>query len=84
MSIEALQKAVKICGSQAELARRIGASARQVSNWVNREGRCAARFCVKVERATNFKVTCYELRPDIFPAPPPPPDECDAIATLPP
>ncbi len=68
MNLKALRKAIEIAGGQAALGRMISASPRQVSNWVNREGRAAARYCVPIERATNGEVTCYMLRPDIFPA----------------
>ena len=69
MSADALQKAIDHCGSQAELARRIGATGQQVSNWLLREKRAAARYCVAIEDATDGLVTCHQLRPDVFRAP---------------
>ena len=70
MSIDALQRAVQIAGSQAALGRLVGATPRQISNWIHREKRAPARYCTRIEDATKGEVTCFALRPDVFRAPP--------------
>lgn len=62
-----IQKAVEHCGSQAELARRIGGKARQghVWKWLNAQ-RVSAEVAVQIERATSGVVTRHALRPDLF------------------
>lgn len=68
-----LERAVEICTSQAELARRIGGNVKQahVWNWLNSDsGLAPAEHCRAIETATDGEVTRYELRPDVFgPAP---------------
>lgn len=67
MSIEALEKAIRIAGGQTELARKIGPPVRQghVSMWLKR-GVTPAEHCRSIEAATDGEVTRYELRPDVF------------------
>lgn len=71
--MEHLARAIEICGSQAELARRLGEPVQQqhVWNWVNRAGgRVPPEQCIPIERAVDGAVTRYDLRPDVFgPAP---------------
>ncbi len=68
-----LQRAISFCGSQAELARRIGGTIKQphVWGWLHRGARqVPAEHCAAIERATAGAVSRYELRPDVFgPAP---------------
>lgn len=63
--MDALHKAIKAAGSQAELARLIGAAGQStVGNWIKRGGTVPVEFCARVEQATG--VTRQELRPDDF------------------
>lgn len=67
----ALQRAIDIAGSQAELSVKIGL-ARTSSNvgiMVSRDKKASAKYVAKISEATG--VPCHELRPDIFPAPQP-------------
>lgn len=61
-----LEKAVKVCGSQSELARRIGGKVRtgHIYHWLR--ANVPAERCADIEAATNGKVTRYQLRPDVF------------------
>lgn len=61
-----LKKAITICGSQSELARRIGGKVRtgHIYYWLS--NRVPAEHCPAIERATEGQVTCSELRPDVF------------------
>ena len=64
---EALLKAVEICGSQSELARRIGGTCKQqnVHYWI--ENGLTAEQVIPIEKAVNGEVSRHELRPDIYP-----------------
>ena len=78
--IDSLRKAIDICGSQAELARRIAEykgnpKVRQahVWNWLNRDQEVPAHMVIAVEQVTrapdgSIQVSRGELRPDIYPA----------------
>jgi len=59
---KALSKAIKIVGSQAELARRIGIKREAVSQWK----RCPVARVHAVCAATGGKISPRDLRPDIF------------------
>jgi DNA-binding transcriptional regulator YdaS (Cro superfamily) len=69
--IEALRKAVELAGGQSRLAKAIGVRQQHVWNWLNRDGKPAAEYVLQIESAVSGKVTRYELRPDVFGAPPP-------------
>lgn len=62
----ALKEAIRLAGSQAELARRIGKKQAHVWNWLNRDGRIPAEAVLPIESATG--VSRSELRPDLYPA----------------
>jgi len=67
--MNALSRAVEICGGQSELARRIGGGLKQahVWGWLHRGQKVVpAEHCQAIERATGGLVTRYELRPDVF------------------
>ena len=69
MNTSAIEKAISITGSQSELARRIGVRQGTLWKWL-RKGVAPAEHIVAIERATNGKISRYELRPDVFgPAP---------------
>lgn len=55
-----------VAGSQQVLAGRIGVTQAFISQWVTGRRPVPAERCVAVERATDEKVTRYELRPDVF------------------
>lgn len=61
-----LEKAIKACGSQSELARRIGSNVRtgHIYYWL-RNG-VPAEHCIDIENAAEGRVTRYDLRPDVF------------------
>jgi hypothetical protein len=62
-----IEKAVRIFGSQAALARALGVSAMTVTQW-KRRGVPAVR-CRSLEEALDGQMTCQDFRPDIFGAP---------------
>ena len=63
MDNQALLQAIEICGSQAELARRIVASTPQVNEWTRGERPIPPVRCEQIERATGGVVTSEQLRP---------------------
>ena len=64
-NMKALTKAIDKAGSQAELARLIGAAGQStVGNWLHRGGIVPVEYCARVEKATG--VTRKELRPDDY------------------
>lgn len=64
--MSALSKAITICGSQSELARRIGGKVRtgHIYHWLRNT--VPAERCLAIEQATGGKVTRHDLRPDVF------------------
>ena len=61
--MNALSEAIEKAGSQAELARLIGAAGQStVGNWVSRKQLVPVEFCTAVEVATG--VSRKRLRPD--------------------
>jgi len=66
--MKALNKAINVLGGATALAAALGVRQSAVSNWLIR-GVVPADKCLPIQRATKDEVTCYELRPDIFPAP---------------
>jgi DNA-binding transcriptional regulator YdaS (Cro superfamily) len=63
---KALERAVKICGSQSELARRLGGKIKQqhIHYWL--ENGLSPVQAIPIEQAVNGAVTRHELRPDVF------------------
>jgi DNA-binding transcriptional regulator YdaS (Cro superfamily) len=61
-----INKASKVLGSQARLAKTLRVSAMAVSQW---KDRIPAERVLDIYRATDGKVTPYEMRPDIYPDP---------------
>lgn len=64
---EALKKAVELCGSQSELARRLGGTIKQqhVNYWI--ANGLPAEQAIPVEAAVDSAVSRHLLRPDIYP-----------------
>jgi DNA-binding transcriptional regulator YdaS (Cro superfamily) len=54
------------CGTQAELARRVGVVPMAVTQW-KRHRRIPADKVLLVEKATGGQVTRHEMRPDLYP-----------------
>lgn len=76
--MKALEKAIEIAGTQAELARRVATFKKDdkikqpyIWNWLNRDFEVPADMVLAVEAATaeegQPKVSRHELRPDIYP-----------------
>lgn len=67
MSNNPLKHAIKLVGSQSELARRIGVRQQYIWHWLNRAKKGVPLERVQdIERATGGRVTRYDLRPDFF------------------
>ena len=67
--LDALKKAISIAGGNAELSEKIGLTrtSSNVNVMVARDKKASAKYVTKISEVTG--VPCYELRPDIFPAP---------------
>lgn len=77
--LKALERAIELCGTQAELASRVAAFKQNpkikqahVWNWLNRDGQVPADMVLAIEAATHDehgrpKVTRHDLRPDLYP-----------------
>lgn len=65
--MKALEKAIEIVGTQAELARALGVTPQHVWNWLNRDEKVPAEQVIPIERATEGKVKRHDLRPDLYP-----------------
>lgn len=60
-----LDRVIEIVGSQEELAARLGIKSPSITGWRNR-GQIPPERCISLERATDGRVTRYEMRPDVF------------------
>lgn len=67
MSMSPLEKAIAIVGSQTALATACGIKQAHIWNWLNRDKRVPAEYVIPICRATNYKVTPHQMRPDIYP-----------------
>ncbi len=63
--MEAIERAAEVLGSQTALADLCGVSKGAVSQWKEPGRRVPAEYCPLIERATDGKVRCEELRPDV-------------------
>jgi DNA-binding transcriptional regulator YdaS (Cro superfamily) len=63
--MNAVEKAVSIMGSQTALANKLKITPQAVNNWLVM-GQVPINRVIGIEKATNKKVTRYQLRPDIF------------------
>lgn len=74
--LKSLQDAIRIVAGDEErgrnkrFAQKIGRPNANVSNWLLRDKKAPADACPDIEAATNGQITCRDLRPDIFRAPP--------------
>lgn len=64
-----LEIAIDTLGSQQALADALGIRSPSITEWKQRR-RVPAERCMAIEVATGRAVTCHDLRPDVFPAPP--------------
>lgn len=75
MSIDALSKAIDVCGGQSSLASKIGKKQAHISMWLSRDMKVPADQVLKIEQVTG--VPRHELRPDLYP-----PEEYKAISEM--
>ena len=61
-----IRRAIEDAGSQKALAKKAGLSQQMISFLVTRATTVSAEVAVKIERATDGKVSRRELRPDLF------------------
>lgn len=61
------QKILSLCGSQSELARRLGKNSQTVSAWFRTQ--VASTEVLNACRALDWQVIPHELRPDLYPNP---------------
>jgi len=66
MQHDNLISAVRILGSQAKLAARVGLTQQQISRLMNGKQRVTAEVAIAIERATGGEIRREALRPDIF------------------
>jgi len=64
-TLQALNKAVALAGSETRLSRATGYSQPAI-NKARRRGRVSAELAIAIERALGGAVTRAELRPDLF------------------
>lgn len=61
-----IQRAVDLAGSQRALAEKAGLSQQAISWLLNEAPQVTAEVAIKIERATDGKVSRIDLRPDLF------------------
>ncbi|MDE2104087.1 MAG: helix-turn-helix domain-containing protein [Patescibacteria group bacterium] len=61
----AVEKAVRLFGSQSALARALGLKPQAIHLWV-KHGRVPMSRMLDVERVTHGRVTCEEMRPELY------------------
>lgn len=62
-----IDKAIRLAGSQVELARRCNTSQPRIWQCANRNRRVPADLAIPIEKAVGGEVTRHELRPDLYP-----------------
>jgi DNA-binding transcriptional regulator YdaS (Cro superfamily) len=79
--MEPIKQAIEaLGGKQSELADRLDVTPQAVSQWVLGIRPVPAKHCIPIETATGGAVTRYQLRPDVFGAPPSGPTDQQAAA----
>ncbi len=68
--MSAIRVAVDALGGVSRLARAIGVTPPSVHQWLRGSRPIPPAQCIPIETATNGAVTRYDLRPDVFGAPP--------------
>ncbi|UQN41910.1 helix-turn-helix domain-containing protein [Agarivorans sp. B2Z047] len=64
----ALKQAVELLGGQHGAARALETRQGSVWHWINTQKRVPANLAIKLEKATDGKVTRHQLRPDLYPS----------------
>lgn len=65
MCSEVIERAIEICGTQVEFAKRLGCTYQNIQGW-KKTGRIPAERVLQVESITDGQLTRYEIRPDIY------------------
>ncbi|MCP9270452.1 helix-turn-helix domain-containing protein [Xenorhabdus sp. XENO-1] len=73
----AIEKAIKLWGSQKRFAEHIGKAQSTVSDWLTGKKRISPENVVIIVEATNGAVQAHELRPDLPKVFPPPVEHND-------
>lgn len=63
--METLVEYLSTHGRRSELAKRIGVNPQLLSQWIHGVRPVPAARCPAIEEATNGKVRCEDLRPDV-------------------
>ncbi len=68
--MDALVEAISLCDGTTGLARKIGEKPQTVNAWLQRglkrgQIKVPAEHCPSIEEATEHRVTCEQLRPDV-------------------
>jgi len=66
MELTGIKKAVEVLGSQSALAQALKVSPQFIFQLTNGTRPVPAKLCRPIEEATLGKVSCHDLRPDIF------------------
>ena len=64
--MSAIKLAIEICGGASRLAEILRVTPGAVSQWANGTRPVPPTRCRAIEAATDGRVTCEELRPDVF------------------
>jgi len=65
--IEALKAAYEMLGSQQAVAEVVGVKQPSVHKMLTEGKKVPGEWCLPIERATEGKITRYQLRPDLYP-----------------
>lgn len=57
--------AIEMLGGPSKTAQKLGVTPQAVCFWRDGKRQLAAEYCPAIERETNGKVRCEELRPDV-------------------
>lgn len=60
-----IDRAARVVGTQAAIAKGLNVSKTAVSQWKRQDGQVPAEHCPIIEEMTRGAVRCEELRPDI-------------------
>ncbi|MDT8849373.1 helix-turn-helix domain-containing protein [Pantoea dispersa] len=69
---QAIDRAIKIAGSQEKLAQMVGVSQPNVWSWLHDKKRVSPERVLSIVKATGGQVKAYQIRPDLpelFPCP---------------
>ena len=63
---KAIRAACEMVGSTTKMAQALGIHDSQVSQWATEARGVPAHYCWKIEALTQGRITCEQLRPDVF------------------